>query len=59
MNHNFTLIVAALALGSVFGTAATAAPPSVTFPTAPSLITPPEGNSAFLVGSAEGTQGYV
>jgi hypothetical protein len=59
MNDNFTLIVAALALGSAFGTAATAAPPSVTFPTTPTIITPPAGNSAFVVGSAEGTQGYV
>ena len=28
-------------------------------PTTPTDITPPEGNSAFLVGHAFGTQGYV
>jgi hypothetical protein len=31
----------------------------VTPPTTPTLITPPAGNSAFLVGHAVGTQGYV
>jgi len=28
-------------------------------PTTPALITPPEGNSAFLLGHGVGTQGYV
>src|SRR5947207_9869976 len=28
-------------------------------PTTPTLITPPAGNSAFLLGHAVGTQGYV
>jgi uncharacterized protein DUF3455 len=50
------LFVAALALGFAFGTAAHA---QVTPPATPPLITPPEGNSAFLVGHAIGTQGYI
>ena len=29
------------------------------FPPTPAVITPPAGNSRFLVGHAEGTQGYV
>ncbi len=32
---------------------------SVQSPVAPALITPPVGNSAYLVGHAAGTQGYV
>ena len=32
---------------------------SIPSPVAPTRITPPEGNSAFLVGHALGTQGYV
>jgi hypothetical protein len=51
------LFVAALALGCAFGTIAHAQ--NVNPPTTPGLITPPEGNSAFLVGHAVGTQGYV
>jgi hypothetical protein len=31
----------------------------ITNPTTPAAITPPAGNSAFLVGHAVGTQGYV
>jgi len=31
----------------------------ITSPTTPAAITPPAGNSAFLVGHAVGTQGYV
>jgi len=31
----------------------------ITSPTTPAVITPPAGNSAFLVGHAVGTQGYV
>jgi hypothetical protein len=51
------LFVATLALGCAFGTIAHAQ--SVTPPPTPTLITPPVGNSAFLVGHAIGTQGYV
>src|SRR5215470_19598879 len=32
---------------------------SIPSPVTPTRITPPEGNSAFLVGHATGTQGYV
>ena len=51
------LFVATLALGCAFGTIAHAQ--NVTPPPTPTLITPPAGNSAFLVGHALGTQGYV
>src|SRR5215831_4007809 len=53
------LLVAALVLGCTFGTLAHAAAQTVTPPPTPPAITPPEGNSAFLVGHAFGTQGYV
>src|SRR5215472_2788231 len=53
------LLVAALVLGCTFGSVAHAAAQTVTPPTTPTRITPPEGNSAFLVGHAFGTQGYV
>src|SRR5215469_5332179 len=51
------LFVATLALGCAFGTTAHAQ--NVTPPPTPTIITPPQGNSAFLVGHAVGTQGYV
>jgi hypothetical protein len=51
------LFVAALALGCAFGTIAHAQ--NVNPPTTPALITPEAGNTAFLVGHAVGTQGYV
>ncbi len=50
------LFVVALVLGCAFGTVAHA---QVTPPATPPLITPPAGNSAFLVGHAVGTQGYI
>jgi hypothetical protein len=53
------LFAAALVLGSAFGTVARARAQNITSPTTPSLITPPAGNSAFLLGHALGTQGYV
>src|SRR5713101_8724955 len=31
----------------------------ITSPTTPAAITPPAGNSAFFVGHAVGTQGYI
>jgi hypothetical protein len=54
-----TALVAALAIGCLFGTANHAAAQTVTPPPTPTLITPPVGNTAFLVGHALGTQGYV
>src|SRR6476659_11247981 len=54
-----TALVAALALGCLFGTANHAAAQTVNPPPTPTLITPPAGNTAFLVGHALGTQGYV
>src|SRR6266568_9095124 len=54
------LYVAALALACAFGTVTNAAAQKITSPTTPTLITPPAGNSAFLLGHAlVGTQGYV
>src|SRR6266851_5240576 len=55
-----SLYVAALALACAFGTVTNAAAQKITSPTTPTLITPPAGNSAFLLGHAlVGTQGYV
>jgi hypothetical protein len=51
------LFSAALAFGCAFGAAAQAQ--RVTPPVTPTLITPEEGNEAFLLGRATGTQGYV
>ena len=53
------LFVAALVLGCAFGTVTRATAQRVTPPTTPSAITPPQGNTAFLVGNASGTQGYT
>jgi Protein of unknown function (DUF3455) len=53
------LFAAALAIGCAFGAVTHAQAQSITPPTTPSIITPPEGNSAFLLGHAVGTQGYV
>jgi hypothetical protein len=52
------LFAAALVMGGALGTAATAAQ-NITPPSTPAIITPPAGNSAFLLGRAQGTQGYV
>src|SRR6267142_4013501 len=54
-----SLYMAALVLAGAFGTVANAAAQKITPPTTPTLITPPAGNSAFLLGHAVGTQGYV
>jgi hypothetical protein len=51
--------VAALALVCALGTVNHAAAQRITPPTTPTLITPPVGNTAFLLGRAAGTQGYV
>jgi hypothetical protein len=53
------LLGAALVLGCAFGTVANAQEQNTTLPTTPPIITPPVGNSVFLVGHAVGTQGYV
>jgi hypothetical protein len=55
----WNLFAAALVLGCAFGTVTHAQAQNITPPTTPSIITPPEGNSAFLLGHAVGTQGYV
>jgi len=52
--------VAALVLACAFGTVTNAAAQKIASPATPAIITPPVGNSAFLVGHAlVGTQGYV
>ena len=53
------LLTAALVFAWAFGTVSTAAAQRVTSPTTPAKITPPAGNTAYLVGHALGTQGYV
>ena len=54
-----TLFGAALALGCAFIMVPGARAQSLTPPATPTDITPPAGNSLFLVGNALGTQGYV
>ena len=53
------LLVAALALACAFGTVTHAQAQNIASPSTPALITPPQGNSAFLLGRATGTQGYI
>jgi len=53
------LPIAALALGCAFGGVNQAAAQAIASPATPSLITPEAGNTAFLLGRAVGTQGYV
>ena len=53
------LLLAALALAVSFSIVTPASAQSVTPPPTPTAITPPAGNSAFLVGHALGTQGYT
>jgi hypothetical protein len=53
------LVVAVFALACAFSTVTNAAAQRITTPTTPTAITPPAGNSAFLLGNATGTQGYV
>jgi len=52
-------LLAALALAVSFSIVTPASAQSVTPPPTPTAITPPAGNSAFLVGHALGTQGYT
>src|SRR4051812_46791612 len=54
-----TLLTAALAVGGALGVVTHAEAQSIASPPTPTLITPAEGNNAFLVGHAQGTQGYV
>jgi hypothetical protein len=55
-----SILVAALAFGSSFGLVSHAAAQTIPSPTTPTLITPPVGATAFLLGRAKvGTQGYV
>jgi hypothetical protein len=55
-----SVAVAALVLGFVFSMAGSAAAQKIASPVTPTDITPPVGNSAFLLGQAKvGTQGYV
>src|SRR5579862_5173556 len=53
------LFAAALVIGCVFGAAGNAAAQTIGSPTTPEAITPPAGNTAFLLGHGVGTQGYV
>ena len=54
-----SLFIAALVLVCAFGTVTPAAAQKVTPPPTPTKITPQAGNTAFLVGHALGTQGYI
>jgi len=54
-----SLLAAALVLACAFGTVTNAAAQKVTPPSAPAEITPEAGNTAFAVGHALGTQGYI
>jgi hypothetical protein len=61
MNYNLgyqKLFGAVLVLGCAL-TATPAAAQTIKSPTTPADITPPAGSSAFLLGRATGTQGYV
>jgi Protein of unknown function (DUF3455) len=56
----WVVLAAVLALLTwVFGMATWASAQKLAPPATPAIITPPPGNSAFLVGHAVGTQGYV
>jgi hypothetical protein len=54
-----SLCGAALVLGCGFATVTAASAQMVSPPPTPAAITPPAGNSAFVLGRAVGTQGYV
>ena len=54
-----TLIASILVVGCACVSATSAQAQYLTTPPTPTLITPPVGNSAFAVGHAKGTQGYV
>jgi hypothetical protein len=54
-----SLFVAILVFAFALGTITVVSAQTVTPPTTPTDITPPEGNAAFLVGHAVGSQGYT
>ena len=53
------LFTAALVLGCALSAATQASAQNIEAPSTPAIITPPPGNSVFLLGRASGTQGYV
>lgn len=53
------LFTTALVLGFALGVSIQAQAQDITPPQTPAIITPPAGNVAFLLGHAEGTQGYA
>lgn len=53
------LFAAALVLASAVGTVTGAVAQTVAVPPTPIDITPPAGNTPFLVGHAQGSQGYI
>jgi Protein of unknown function (DUF3455) len=53
------MLIAAVTLGCAFASANLAEAQSIPSPATPTIITPEAGNTAFLVGNAQGTQGYV
>ena len=53
------LFVVASALACIFVTATQTAAQRINSPATPTDITPPHGNTAFLVGHATGSQGYT
>jgi Protein of unknown function (DUF3455) len=57
--HVRRLLSAGLVLASTLGAITVASAQTVTPPTTPTGITPPAGNTAFLVGHADGSQGYT
>ncbi len=59
MTDNLTIRHTLLAITCALGMATTAAAQNISSPSTDSSITPPQGNSAFLLGRAVGTQGYV
>ena len=54
-----SLFLGALVFACALGMAMPAVAQRVTPPPTPTLITPPEGNTAFLFGHGVGTQGYI
>jgi hypothetical protein len=54
-----SLLVIAFALACIFGAVGKAAAQRINSPATPTDITPPRGNTAFLLGRAKGTQGYT
>src|SRR4051812_32425523 len=53
------LSAAAVVLGCAFATVTQAAAQNITSPPTPTVIAPPAGTSAVLLGRGVGTQGYV